>query len=67
MIKTLAAFALLSSFAPAFATEETITINVDRVCSNLVGVPYATDSLSDAKWQEFTNCRNYLRSYSESR
>jgi hypothetical protein len=42
---------------------EMITINVNRVCAAIVGIPYASDNFTDEEWQKFLNCRSYLQRF----
>ena len=47
--------------APAQA--EMITVNVNRVCAAIVGIPYASDNFSDEEWVQFKQCRDYLQRF----
>jgi hypothetical protein len=47
--------------APAHA--EIITVNVNRVCAAIVGIPYASDNFSDEEWVQFKQCRDYLQRF----
>ena len=42
---------------------EMITVNVNRVCAAIVGIPYASDNFTDEEWQKFLNCRSYLQRF----
>ena len=42
---------------------EIVRINVNRLCSAVVGIPYASDNFSDAEWNTFKQCVQYIRSY----
>jgi hypothetical protein len=35
---------------------------VDRYCSELVGIPYASDNFSDSEWAQFKICREVMGS-----
>ncbi len=48
---------------PAFAENMMIRVNVNRVCAKIVGIPYASDSFSDAEWQKFKNCVRFMRQF----
>ena len=55
---------ILGAFAlgvPAHA--EIITVNVNRVCAAIVGIPYASDDFSDEEWVRFKQCRDYLQRF----
>jgi hypothetical protein len=58
ILTVLAAFTL---GAPAHA--EIITVNVNRVCAAIVGIPYASDNFSDEEWVDFKECRDYLQRF----
>jgi hypothetical protein len=47
--------------APAHA--ESITVNVNRVCAAIVDIPYASDNFTDEEWEQFKNCRDFLRRF----
>ena len=40
--------------------QEYATINVNRVCAAIVGIPYASDNFSDAEFQKFKNCVKFI-------
>ena len=45
------------------AQAEMITVNVNRVCAAVVGIPYASDNFTDQEWERFKNCRDYLQRF----
>ena len=48
---------------PASANEMMITVNVNRVCAAIVGIPYASDNFSDAQFQKFKQCLRFVRQF----
>ncbi len=34
---------------------------VNKFCSYVVGIPYASDNFTDEEWQRFVFCREHLR------
>ena len=48
---------------PASANEMMITVNVNRVCAAIVGIPYASDNFSDAEFQKFKQCLRFVRQF----
>jgi len=42
---------------------ENITINVNKVCAAVVGIPYASDNFTKTEWTDFQNCVRVLRSF----
>jgi hypothetical protein len=40
-----------------------VTINLNRVCAAIVDIPYASDNFTDAEWEDFKECRDYLRRF----
>lgn len=61
----LAATLALPLLTPPSAKAETVTVNADKLCSVVVGIPYASDNFSDKEWQNFLQCKDFLRSFSE--
>ena len=33
---------------------------INKFCSTVVGIPYASDNFTDEEWKRFEYCRNYL-------
>ena len=62
MKKLLLALVPLTFVFPVQA-EETIRMNVNLVCSNLVGIPYASDNFSDKEWEKFKKCVSFFKQY----
>lgn len=62
MKKIIAAIILTSFFVPVKA-QEVYPINVNRACSAIVGIPYASDNFSDEEWEQFKRCVEFLKSY----
>jgi hypothetical protein len=60
-VKALLAAAII--MLPMGAKAEMITVNVNRVCAAIVGIPYASDNFTDAEWEDFKECRDYLRRF----
>jgi hypothetical protein len=55
---------LIIPFSGSFpAQAEMITVNVNRVCAAIVNIPYASDNFTDMEWQQFQDCRDYLRQF----
>jgi len=64
-MKSLASFGILGLVVLASqpVRAEMITVNVNRVCAAIVGIPYASDNFTDEEWQKFLNCRSYLQRF----
>jgi len=63
-MKRLLAIPFLIAFAtPASANEMMITVNVNRVCASIVQIPYASDNFSDAEWEQFKQCLQFMRQF----
>jgi hypothetical protein len=63
-MKRLLAIPFLIAFAtPASANEMMITVNVNRVCAAIVNIPYASDNFSDAEWEQFKQCLQFMRQF----
>ena len=62
-MKKLAFLLPLLLIKPASANEMMITVNVNRVCAAIVGIPYASDNFSDAQFQKFKQCLRFVRQF----
>jgi hypothetical protein len=62
-MKKLILLPFLILFATPASADEMIYINVNRVCATIVGIPYASDNFSDAKWKKFQNCVHFMRKF----
>ena len=62
-MKKLAFLLPLLLIQPASANEMMITVNVNRVCAAIVGIPYASDNFSDAQFQKFKQCLRFVRQF----
>ena len=40
-----------------------VTLNVNRLCAAIVGIPYASDNFSDAEFQKFQQCLRFVRQF----
>jgi hypothetical protein len=47
----------------AGANEMMVTLNVNRLCAAIVGIPYASDNFSDAEFQKFKKCLRFVRQF----
>jgi hypothetical protein len=45
------------------SAQEVYSINVNRLCAELVGIPYASDNFSDEEWEQFKSCVNYVKDF----
>jgi hypothetical protein len=55
---------ILLSTLPVSA-QEIYTMNINKVCAKIVGIPYASDSFSDQEWEKFKQCMNFMRQFGE--
>jgi hypothetical protein len=60
-MKLLLSLLIIGMVQPAKA--EMITVNPNRVCASLVGVPYASDDFTDEQWVTFKTCRDFLQRF----
>ena len=42
---------------------EMILVNPNRVCSAIVGIPYASDNFTDKEWEKFKECLKFINSF----
>lgn len=61
MLNVIAAAAII--VVPFSAKAEMVTVNLNRVCAAIVGIPYASDNFTDGEWEDFKECRDYLRRF----
>jgi hypothetical protein len=47
----------------SISAQEVYSINVNRLCAELVGIPYASDNFSDEEWEQFKSCVNYVKDF----
>lgn len=60
--KLLFTLILILSSVPAYS-QEIYSININKVCSEIVGIPYASDDFSDLEWQQFKDCLEFIKKY----
>lgn len=50
---------------PAKAQEdgEVFSININKACAKVAGIPYASDGFSDEEWGKFQNCREFMKQF----
>jgi hypothetical protein len=58
----LATFLLLPTSVSA---QEIYSINTNRLCAVIVGIPYASDNFSDNEFEEFKKCLRFVQSFQE--
>lgn len=54
---------LIITFSSPVIAQEYATINVNRVCADIVNIPYASDNFSDAEFEQWKSCVKYIKSY----
>lgn len=45
--------------------QEIIPININRVCSAIVNIPYASDNFTDEEWEQFKECLVFMKYFQE--
>ena len=40
-----------------------VTLNVNRLCAAIVGIPYASDNFSNEEWDQFQQCLRFVRQF----
>jgi len=63
-MKTLIASTVIL-FSPAAIAQEVYSINVNKLCAAIVGIPYASDNFSDTQWQKFKVCVKNVKKYQD--
>ena len=54
---------LLLLLPTSISAQEVYSINVNRLCAEVVGIPYASDNFSDEDWEKFKSCVNYVKDF----
>jgi hypothetical protein len=62
-MKTL--LALLVLLPTTVSAQEVYSINVNRLCAAIVGIPYASDNFTDKEWEEFKECVEFVKYFKE--
>jgi hypothetical protein len=53
-------FALASALLVSQTSEPQYDESVNKVCSYIVGIPYASDNFNDSEWERFQVCRKLI-------
>lgn len=48
---------------PVMANEMMIYLNVNRLCSAIIQIPYASDNFSNEEWKQFQKCLKFVRQF----
>jgi hypothetical protein len=62
-MKNLIPFLIILFATPTFANDMMVTVNVNRLCAAIVGIPYASDNFTDAEWEQFKRCLQFVRQF----
>lgn len=52
---------MIDILASAIITSSDQSEQINKFCSYVVGIPYASDNFSDEEWERFVFCRENLR------
>lgn len=52
---------MIDILASAIITSSAQSEQINKFCSYVVGIPYASDNFSDEEWERFVFCRENLR------
>ena len=64
MKQLLIVIALIFTTSPSYS-QELYHININKVCSAIVGIPYASDNFSDEEWEQFKTCLKFIKKFKE--
>lgn len=64
MKSLLLTFTLILTTAPVYS-QELYIININKICAELVGIPYASDNFTDEEWEQFKTCLRYMKENSK--
>ena len=62
-MKTL--LALLVFIPNTVSAQEVYPINVNRLCSAIIGIPYESDNFNDKKREEFKECLEFVKYFKD--
>lgn len=52
---------MIDILASAIITSSDQSEQINKFCSYVVGIPYASDNFSDEEWERFVFCRDNLK------
>jgi hypothetical protein len=52
-------------FVTPVSAQEVYSINVNKLCAMIVGIPYASDNFSDEEFEKFKKCLRFVQSFKE--
>jgi hypothetical protein len=56
-------FALMLLLPFPVSAQEVYMINVNKLCAEVVGIPYASDNFSDEDWKQFKSCLLFTKQF----
>ena len=62
-MKTL--LALLVLLPTTVSAQEVYSINVNKMCAAIVGIPYASHNFTDNQWEEFKECVEFVKYFKD--
>ena len=52
---------LLVLLPTTVSAQEVYSINVNKMCAAIIGIPYASDNFTDKEWEEFKECVEFVK------
>ena len=52
---------LLVLLPTTVSAQEIYSINVNKMCAAIIGIPYASDNFTDKEWEEFKECVEFVK------
>ena len=52
---------LLVLLPTTISAQEVYSINVNKMCAAIIGIPYASDNFTDEEWEEFKECVEFAK------
>ena len=52
---------LLVLLPATVSAQEVYSINVNKMCAAIIGIPYASDNFTDKEWEEFKECVEFVK------
>lgn len=52
-------------FSTPVSAQELYRLNINRLCAEIVDIPYASDNFTDEEWKQFQQCLQFMRHFRE--
>ena len=56
---------LLVLLPTTISAQEVYSINVNKMCAAIIGIPYASDNFTHKEWEEFKECVEFVKYFKD--